>query len=182
MSEQVMVDIETLGTDVDAVILSIGAVLFDPSRWTDKLIISSFEAHIDPADCQRLGMTIDANTALWWMDADRAEAREALLEHKHTWLDLWSALDQFHVWFGDQSMPVWGNGATFDNVILRNAFERCGRVVPWNFRHDRCHRTFKSLAPWIKPERTGTHHSAVDDAVYQTQQLKMVADELGITL
>lgn len=182
MPEQVMVDLETFGVDSDAAILSIGAVKFDPARSLDDLISDAWEVHIDPADCQRLGMTINADTVLWWMDADRAEAREDLLKHKHSWLDLRSALAAFHVWFGDQSLPVWGNGASFDNVILRRAYERCNMAVPWVHWDDRCHRTFKSLASWVKPESTGVHHSAVADATYQARQLRMVADELGITL
>lgn len=182
MPEHIMIDLETLGTSSNAAILSIGAVRFDTSQPLDHLITDSFEVHIDPVDCQRSGMDIDVDTVLWWMQASRTEAREELLSHQYSWLDLTGALDAFHVWFGEHSLPTWGNGATFDNVILRNAYERCNMEAPWNFWDDRCHRTFKSLAPEIKPDRTGTHHSARHDAIYQAQQLKQVADHLGIAL
>ena len=46
--------------------------------------------------------------------------------------------------------PVWGNGATFDNVILSNAFAACNIERPWSYKSDRCYRTLKSFAPDVK--------------------------------
>jgi len=179
----VMVDLETFSTKEDAAILSIGACKFDPSVPLGmNPIIDSFEVHIDPADCQRMGMHIDVDTVLWWMHADRDEARAELLSHRYSWVDLAGALDEFKHWLGFGTLPMWGNGVAFDNVILKSAYERCNMPVPWSFYHDRCYRTVKALAPDVKIKRVGTHHSAVDDAVSQAEHLIAITHTLGVPL
>jgi exodeoxyribonuclease VIII len=167
-----MLDLETLSTGTNAVIWSIGACKFsvEPERY-DHPILDTFHVTVDPADCQRMGLEIDARTVLWWMDSDRDAPRRELLDREYGWVDLAGALDAFRNWFGFGSLPVWGNGVGFDNVILKNAFERCNMETPWAFYHDRCYRTLKSLAPDVKINRTGTYHSAVDDAVSQAGHL-----------
>ena len=90
------------------------------------------------------------------------------------------ALDGFAMWLGDQNALVWGNGAAFDNVILRRAFERLGLDTPWSHWNDRCYRTIKNLAPAIVLERFGAHHSALDDAVSQTLHLQRIFSALEL--
>jgi DNA polymerase III epsilon subunit-like protein len=161
----VMIDIETLGTGSDAVILSLGAVKFDRSY-----ILDTFYVAIDPTSCQQYGLTIDASTVLWWMDEERAKARSELLEQPMH--DLYTALDGFAQWYGTESLPTWGNGASFDNVVVRNACAKAGVECPWRFWHDRCYRTMKNLNPAIEVMREGTHHNAVADALHQAKHLQ----------
>ena len=66
---------------------------------------------------------------------------------------------------------MWGNGATFDNVILANAYRGAGLPVPWKFWNDKCYRTIKGFFPQIKLQRIGTHHNAQDDAESQAWHL-----------
>lgn len=179
MSEHVMLDLETFGTGRDSIILSIGAVRFDPNK---KGIIDSFEVHLDPAHAQKIGMAVDVSTVLWWMHADRDDARQELLKHRDTWLDVWAGLDAFRTWFGHESLPVWGNSAAFDNEMLKSAFERLNMAPPWKFWHDRCYRTVKNMAPGVDLERVGTYHSAVDDAVSQAMHLQKIVAHLGLEL
>lgn len=177
MSKHVMVDLETFGTKHDAVIVALGAIKFDPSDEFD--IPNKFYCTIDPSSCEAYGLSLEANTVMWWMDSARDVPRKALLGGDK--LDLASALEGFSMWFGAESLPVWGNGATFDNVILRSAYNAVGIPCPWKFWHDRCFRTFKNLAPAILPKAEAAHN-ALDDAVAQTEQLLEVAKHLGITL
>lgn len=65
---------------------------------------------------------------------------------------------------------IWGNGATFDNMILRNAYLATGQRQPWNFRDDVCFRTVKYLFP-LKKEFQGVRHHALDDARNQAKYL-----------
>lgn len=160
----VMIDIETLGTRTDAVILSIGAAKFDKEQITD-----TFHVAIDPASCQQIGLTIDAGTVMWWMHPDRVLARHQLVQADK--VDLYTALDGFASWFGDQSLPTWGNGASFDNVLLRNAYGKTNIPCPWAFWDDRCYRTMKNMHPDVQVPREGTHHNALDDAIYQAKHL-----------
>lgn len=172
--EHVMVDIETLGKGNDACIISIGAVKFNP--FTDE-VYDQFYVAVDPESCQALGLKLDASTVTWWMSDERNIARSNMMKEER--IDLPSALYGFCDWFGDDK-PVWGNGATFDNVILTSAFRVCGIDRPWQFWNDRCYRTLKNMAPQIKLERSGVYHNALDDAVSQTKHMQAVVRFLGL--
>ena len=166
-----MVDLETLGNSNTAVILSIGACMFYPTG--EGVLPDPFEAFVDPQSCVSAGLTMDPSTVLWWMDDQRDEARIALMDKMDTAVPLRTALARFSEWFG-QSKPFWGNGATFDNVILRSAYTAVGLPCPWKFWDDRCYRTLKNLAPTVKLQREGVHHSAMWDAISQAKHLQQI--------
>lgn len=155
-----MVDLETLGTSADAVIVSIGAVTFDPLRHQ---VIQKFYT---PVNLHQPERRIDPSTVKWWMTQSDA-AREVF---KAKGVSLAETLEQFATWVGDdmKDVYVWGNGASFDNAILADAYKRCQIAAPWNFWNDRCYRTLKNLYPAIPAgERTGVYHNALADAEYQ---------------
>ncbi len=173
-TQHVMLDIETMGTGNYAVITAIGAVKFDP--YSDK-IDDGFYATVDMESCAKLGMRFDGGTIAWWLKQSE-EARTAMLEKTQ---DVRNALEGFRDWFGKPSVPVWGNGATFDNVIVRNAFTLTGMDCPWSFRHDWCYRTVKNLAPAdLKFENVGMAHHALDDATAQALHLQKIVRSLGL--
>lgn len=180
MSEHVMVDIETLGRTEKAVILSIGATKFNPNDLGE--VISKFYVTVSPQSCVDIGMTMDVSTIMWWMHPDRSVARDQLITEAGSRLDIHSALEGFAIWYGPNSLPTWGNGATFDNVILKNTYALARMELPWTFRDDRCFRTLKNLVPKQEEFFFGTHHNALDDAMYQTQMLQRIVAALGIKL
>lgn len=178
MSKHIMVDIETWGTGSDALPISIGACRFNPVGGE---IEDRFYVCIDPASAKEAGLSISADTLLWWMAKERNDARDAWLAQSR--VDIWTALQGFSEWMtSDEFNLVWGNGATFDNVILRSAFEKATVTCPWKFWQDACYRTLKGLAPAIKIERSGTHHDALDDAVDQAKHMQAVVAHLGLQL
>jgi hypothetical protein len=155
----VMVDLETLGNGSTAAIISIGAVAFDAESGK---IESEFYVNVDPQSCVDAGLKMDVSTVMWWMKQSD-EARDAFNKPA---VPLELALDMFKAWY-PQSAALWGNGATFDNVILSNAYTLTGINRPWNFTKDRCYRTLKALRPDIKQEKVGVAHNALDDAKFQ---------------
>jgi hypothetical protein len=166
-------DIETMGTGSYAAPISLGAVKFDPN---DKCVdvTQTFYTAITLASSMKAGLRTDAGTIEWWLDAKQAAARERwLVEPK---VDLDEALLGFSEWYGnDDTVPVWGNGATFDNVILSNAYQALGIDRPWGFRADRCFRTIKSIVqPPVKAPKYGTEHHALDDAIAQALWLQKI--------
>ena len=176
MTTDVMADLETLGTNSFAVILSIGAVKFDPFGDPEaEDAYDTFHVYVDPASCVMHGLSMDTSTVMWWL-AQSKESQTYQTEAKR--IGLPEALAEFSKWFGDKSLPLWGNGATFDNVILGNAYRACGMEQPWKFWDDRCYRTVKDLAPEIEIERLGTHHNAVHDAMSQARHLQFVYKKL----
>lgn len=159
----VMLDLETMGNGPDAAIVAIGAVEFDP---TEYVLGRTFYCNVDLESAVAGGGIMDASTVQWWLRQDEA-ARRGLFND--AW-QIFPALNKFSDWMGcidSEEVKVWGNGATFDNVILSQAYKRTGLHRPWSHRGDRCYRTLKALRPEIKFNRTGVHHNALDDAISQ---------------
>lgn len=162
----ISLDLETMGTSPGCAIVAIGAVRFDP--YADG-IADVFYRTIDLQSCLEAGLTIDPGTLQWWMGQEDA-ARSALF--KDTGM-LRTALSDFANWVSQHPGPsqVWGNGADFDNAILAQAYKVTGLRAPWAFWNSRCLRTIKYLAEGhpLELPRAGTHHNALDDAVYQAR-------------
>jgi hypothetical protein len=81
-----------------------------------------------------------------------------------------------------RDVTPWGNGADFDLVILRSAFEAVDLDPPYAFHRVRCFRTVKSLFKVKKPERIGVHHNALDDALHQIRHLQEICRQHGVKL
>lgn len=164
----IMVDLETLGNGSNAVIIAIGAVQFDHTGLGQE-----FYTAVDPQSCVDVGMEIDVSTIMWWMKQSDA-ARSAF---DRTGAPILEALLSFSDYVRDSAgkgAEVWGNGATFDNVILSNAYRAVGVDKPWAYWADRCYRTMKNMYPLITQERVGTAHNALDDAIYQAAHMSQI--------
>ena len=176
----VMADIETLGLADDCVILSIGGVKFDKYNILDK-----FHVGIDPVDAERYGLKIDAATAWnYWADPKRDEARKRLFELEK--VDLHSALSGFAQWVCETAAvergSLWGKGATFDNVRIKNAFKAVGVESPFSYRQDECYRTLANRCPLVAYKQVGVAHDALDDAMSQALHMQAICHQLGIEL
>ncbi|HHB9818735.1 TPA: 3'-5' exonuclease, partial [Salmonella enterica] len=85
-------------------------------------------------------------------------------------------------------MKVWGNGATFDNVILRGAYERAGKICPWPFWNDHDVRTLVTLGRSIgfDPKKDmpfiGEQHNALADARHQAKYVSAIWQKLIPTI
>lgn len=158
-----MLDLETMSVRSNAAIASIGAVKFEVGQG----VIDTFYRTVDIRTCKALGLHIDPETVQWWSQQSK-EARDALLKEN---VSLHQALTDFSEWFGTSSLPTWGNGAGFDNVIMENAFIACGLKRPWRPWEDRCYRTLKNIIQVPIDERQGVYHNALDDAMHQTKHL-----------
>lgn len=173
MQKHLMIDIETLGTDPRSVMLSIGAV-----KFTEEKILDGFYCVLDADEQLRTyKRQVSADTISWWTERD--VAARAVFNAKNKF-SLETMLDQLIEWIGDDAdhIKVWANGASFDLPLLATAFTDTGRRAPWRFWNERCYRTVKSMSAIGAPNRTGTHHNALDDAILQTQHLLAIwADE-----
>ena len=165
--KHVMLDLETLGTRADSVILSIGAVKFDPD--SGKIDDKAFYASISVDSNTESGRHISEETLLWWLKQS-AEAQKVFHEAKST---LPTALDDFSAWFDHDDYQVWSNGADFDIPMLSHAFSTHGLETPWKFWNSRCFRTIKNL-PFAKNAvkvENPLKHNSLFDAINQAQQL-----------
>lgn len=169
----VMVDIETLGTTPGSVISAIGAVEFDPATLT---LGKQLYIPIDVADAQRNWFTIDASTVLWWLKQGD-EARAEMVSPQR--IGVYSALEMFLEYLQQddadiENVLLWGNGASFDNVLLAAACDRLGLQKP-KFWNDRCFRTLKSLFPIETQPKPEVPHHAMYDAIAQAQHALEIA-------
>ncbi|ENV4192955.1 3'-5' exoribonuclease, partial [Escherichia coli] len=108
-----MIDLETMGKNPDAPIISIGAIFFDPQTGD---MGPEFSKTID---LETAGGVIDRDTIKWWLKQSR-EAQSAIMTDE---IPLDDALLQLREFIDENSgeffVHVWGNGANFDNTILR---------------------------------------------------------------
>lgn len=174
--QDVMIDLETMGTRNDAAIVSIGAVFFDMHRGT---IGEPFCRPVNLATSVARGGTMDPGTVMWWVGQSQ-EARDAMRFSAYH-VDL--ALAEFRLWLTTQcrreDVRPWGNSARFDLGILSSAFDRSGIETPWEWWNERCYRTLRNQYPTIElDERGGTHHKADDDAIFQAKHLIKIVNTL----
>ena len=176
----VMIDIETLGTKPGSVILSIGAVKFDPMQLEGEVIVDTFHQAITLASCTSVGLRMEAETVEWWLDGARRTAWDQLQSMEKVQLD--EALLGLSDWLRvDETTRIWACGADFDCVLLKTAYDVTGIPCPWTFRQTRCFRTFKALAPGVRrPDTAWTAHNALDDARTQALWMRDLVEFLGI--
>ncbi|EEW3968562.1 exonuclease [Escherichia coli] len=173
-----MIDLETMGKNPDAPIISIGAIFFDPQTGD---MGPEFSKTID---LDTAGGVIDRDVIKWWLKQSR-EAQSAIMTDE---IPLDDALLQLRVFIAENSgeffVQVWGNGANFDNVILRRSYERQGIPCPWRYCNDRDVRTIVELGKAIDFDaRTaipfeGERHNALDDARYQAKYVSAIWQKL----
>ncbi|EFH1579541.1 exonuclease [Escherichia coli] len=173
-----MIDLETMGKNPDAPIISIGAIFFDPQTGD---MGPEFSKTID---LETAGGVIDRDTIKWWLKQSR-EAQSAIMTDE---IPLDDALLQLREFIDENSgeffVHVWGNGANFDNTILRRSYERQGIPCPWRYYNDRDVRTIVELGKAIDFDaRTaipfeGERHNALDDARYQAKYVSAIWQKL----
>lgn len=178
----VMIDLETLGTTPGSVILSIGAVAFDPVTLE---LGTKYYSIISTKSCLAHDLWVEEATAKWW-DEQSAEAQKVLFEAQDG-PDIVTVLEGFTEYLnvvGDpKTIRMWGNGSDFDNALLACAYTAIEKPLPWQFYNNRCYRTIKGLAPAIKINLgDGVHHNALDDAKAQAIHLMKISDDLGLAI
>lgn len=171
-----MVDLETMGNGNRAAIVSLGAVAFDLEKLT---LGEEFYEVISLRSAQRHGLLLDADTVMWWLQQAPEAQRALYADPLHPPRELNEVLKRFAACIGGdpKDVAVWGNGATFDNVILRSAFEQLGIRPPWTYKGDLCFRTLRRLFP-VPYETEGTKHNALDDARGQAKTVLKVVEIL----
>lgn len=171
-----MLDLETLGTGRNSVILSIGAVYFNPYEISKGPIGPRFYLEFGAESLalqQQMGMKIDAATVVWWM---RQNAMAKTVFKDGVGADPVFALGAFSEFINyERNTCIWGNGSDFDNLLLGDMYDAFSIKRPWSYSKNRCYRTMKNLygVPGIQ-ERTGVQHNALDDAVTQALHLQEI--------
>jgi len=158
----IMLDIETLATSPDAVVLTFGAIKFNPFSPIIQLSDGIyFRINVDEQIA--LGRRVDEGTVDWWGTQSAEVREEALGETDRVSIeDFTKALNKFVV----GATRIWAQGPVFDIVILENLYRQIGKPAPWQYYTIRDSRT---LLKALGDDRQGGDllHNALADAVSQ---------------
>ena len=176
--KHVMVDLETLGVKSGCVIVSIGAVEFD---FVNGATSKTFYERIDIQSCLDVGLFVQGETLVWWLQQPDAARLEICKDSK----PLQEVLKLFgnflrHVDNDLKNIQIWGNGSSFDLGILATAYSVCTKPTPWMFWNERDVRTLVYLNPDVKKNTpsTGTLHNPVDDCLHQIKYCVVIVREI----
>ena len=180
MAVDVMIDIESLDTSPDCVILTIGAVLFDPRGHG---IIDKIEIRPTIEDQTEIYNRSINNATIEWWGKQSPEAIEEAMGDKNR-VSFEEAMNQLYKFCWNRSKCAWSNGASFDVVVMDHAWKQLGRNTPWNFWDIRDTRTLYDITGVsLKDGGHTTSHKAVEDAerqaiVVQKAYTKLIKAEL----
>ncbi|WP_410688130.1 3'-5' exonuclease [Citrobacter europaeus] len=179
-----MVDMETMGNGPDAPIVSIGAVFFEPSTGNTG---AEFYQVVSLESSMSFGMKPDALTIQWWLKQS-SEARSAILVDEalglRETLELLADFIAENSANGSHTVHMWGNGCSFDNVILRRAYALTDTPFAVPFWNDRDVRTMVELGksvginPRFDIPFEGDMHNALSDARHQVKYVSAIWQRL----
>ena len=174
----IMIDLETLGTTPDSVIVSIAAVKFDPfddyqtcGVTADQLPTLNILVDID---CQT-DRRIDENTVIWWSQQDPL-VQETVFSPIGR-VSFADALDQLQRFIWNTGGRVWAQGTQFDIAMLEHAYRSVNRAYPWRYSQARDSRTLLDLVAVSLPNAT---HDAAADCWRQIIGVQQALAALGI--
>lgn len=179
-----MVDVEALGKKPGSPLVSIGAVFFDPATGNTG---PEFYEVISLESSMACGGVPDASTIIFWLKASSEARAEIVMDDAITMSDALQQLDDFitkNASNGKDSVQVWGNGATYDNVLLAESFDRAGIPCPWKFWNNRDVRTIVELGkavgytPRYEIPFVGEPHKAISDAHHQVKYVSAIWQRL----
>ncbi len=160
MSKHCMVDLETLAVTVDAKVLSVGAVIFDPFG---EGLGAQFYCCVDTLG--QFDRAESKRTVEWW--ADQSDEAKAALNRREK-IGLAEAMYLFKIFYEDnECVRLWSHGAGFDAKILEHAMQG---TEPWGYNEVLDTRTVL----WLTDEsmlKNDHAHDALEDA--KTQALTM---------
>jgi len=177
----IMVDLETLATTPDCVILTIGAVKFDPfdNYVKTKVTLADLDKFYTRVTLEsQPDRRVDDGTVEWWSKQNAAAQAEAFGEDGR--IPLEDALEQLRK-FILHSSRTWCQGPSFDIPILEHAYKAINKPTPWNYSQTRDARTICDLVAVEMPaELQTTTHNAAEDCYKQIVGVQLALSKLGV--
>ena len=177
---QVMIDLETLGTKPNSVMLTIGALRFNP--WGDDsekqlTEMDTFYRRVEVESYEGLDHNIDDATLEWWGNQNEKVRAEAFAEDdRHPLSDV---LADLYKWCGGLN-AIWANGTGFDLNIVEHFSRELIRGVAWNYWQARDARTLYALCPGLERPKGNALHHALWDCWSQAVGVQRVFKQLDI--
>lgn len=180
--KHIMVDIETLSTAVNAAVLSIGAVEFDPMSGK---IEREFYHEIDLSD--QTNRHIDASTVQWWakqclVNVDNIaflaknnrekDAAVYVLHELGAFINGGTEYAMTRV-EGYEKIALWACDPDFDIAILADLYKEHNLILPWKYSEPKSVRTVRMLTQiaGIDVPQEAISHNALDDCIRQAKEV-----------
>lgn len=195
------VDIETLGTKNNSVVLSIAVIFFDRtailknpelSVTSDKLqhrsnidYLDSFHTPVSMLDCLAAGCVIDKGTAEWWK---KQKDRVLLVDSMACVEPLQVTMTRLKAFLSTHAYEsIWAKSPSFDISILNSLADSCGIDLAIDFRKERDVRTEMQDYPQFDVREISKHlhvtdslgheiglHNPVYDSIIQLHSMQEV--------
>ena len=156
---QIMMDIETLGTNFNCVVIQVSMVKFD---W-NKNILGRLTLNLSMEEQLMKGRTIDQDTIDWWKKQNK-EIFESCIKDQ---IKPYQALNRICA-FVEKDDIIWSH-ATFDAPIMNSLFKDFDLRTPWKYTNARDIRTLIDMSEvnlndynWEKKT-----HNSMDDCEFQ---------------
>ena len=170
-----MIDLETLSTNPNATILTVGGVKFDPYTVAEPSQGMYFRVDVDSQT--EMGRDVMQETVNWWSKQPKEISDEAFSDDNRASLDdMIKKINKFSVGVD----VFWCQGPLFDYAILQDIYKQLGYPVPWQYWQIRDSRTLFSLVPKDPNEKRTGLHNALEDCYFQAKKVQRVYKQLGI--
>ncbi|EBC2122183.1 3'-5' exoribonuclease [Salmonella enterica] len=166
----VMIDIETMGTQHHSAIVSVAIAIFN--LLTGEIFAEEYIRIRWKEDCKICGGKIDPDTVEWWLKKS-PEARAELITSDDQ-LPLSDSLMRLFEFIRKHCdggpVYVWAKSPSFDLSLIKDAAERCAissEEIPWKFWNERDVRTIEGVGaqlniPLPYGKKDVTHHALAD--------------------
>ncbi len=192
---EMMFDLETLDTKPSAVVLSVGAVVWDTkfNYGTGKQeyeIKERFLRILEMEEQFSYGRTVSQSTLLWWQCQDPMARGEAFNPARQPCAQVFLELMGFANRYADPESndlgitAFWASPATFDFPIWDDLAMTFSNFVPWTYRQKYDVRTVVreaniSARDHKDPTLVGVPHTPVYDCEWQISLLTAAREKLG---
>lgn len=186
--KHMMLEVKTLGKSRNSGLLSIAAVIFDPTGRTnpEKDPSNRFYLPINSFDMGNYGFGSDPDTIRWWKS--QPIWPELSMETVRSGVTVLRALKQLTE-FMERKQPnkVWANSPAFDIEMLRDAYTAVRLPFPIHYRQEMDFRTVMEVAypkrenrPSAEGVESFAKHHALGDALGQCRALMHVLNRLDL--
>jgi hypothetical protein len=176
MTTHATIDIETLGTSPDTVVLTIGGIKFNPHE--DDGLHSEFYYRLDADEQINMGRSVDEKTIQWWETQSEEVKNEAMSPDDRVSVE--ETLRALNKWLVGVD-KLWCQGPVFDIGILQDLYTGIDLHWNWAFWDIRDSRTlFGLMDKDPRKEIDFAAHNALADAIVQSLCIQRVYKKLGV--
>lgn len=193
---ELMLDLETLDTKPSAVVLSIGAVVWDTYKKTSTSSelawepVAQFYQALDIQSQLSEGRTVSESTLLWWMQQDSVAQAEAFSTDREA---VAQVLHDFNLFAADYSgvegpndpgvTRFWASPNTFDFPIWDSLAGDFNMDTPWTYRQKYDVRTVVAEAGYSAKDHKadkviGVPHTPLYDCEWQIDLLTAARNKI----